>query len=568
MKYSIKDWGKGLSLDAMPSELEPGYCSGADNVRFRNGFAERVLGYSTVVANGATWMTMFSGVAGPCLVYVSATAFSYNLASTHTALTRFTEGVAISSITQVGTTATVTTATNHGRTTGDAISLWGASPSAYNVDSVTITVTGATTFTYTMASAPGVNATVVGLYAYNGAASNFSVVGKYSGGILNGVVIFNSPNDGVYYWGGTLGVRLRKIPAAPKAYVARTFKNYIVLLSPYDFATGVTRYPWRVQWSAAADPGSIPTSFTAAATNDSGQVDLADTGGEVRDCLPLGDANIIYKTDGRYAMRYIGGNSVFSFTRLPGTDGVLYWGCVADTPVGHVFLSSSMEVLLHTGGECRNLSRGRVKTLLDQFPTTSSFAALPFVFANTAYNEVWVCFFTTGSTVKKILMWNWVDDTWGVKTIVGTFNEIVCAAGGLPDAAGRIKSVYVGNTSRVGLADGAADDFGTAFDSYIERTGLDLGDTDVVKNFQRSRWNFDGAAGAVFSVQHGSSMTADATPTYTSAATYTLGTSDYANSRAAGGRFLAAKVTWNSTSLTAPGRVRSCDLDVTPGGKR
>ena len=64
----------------------------------------------------------------------------------------------ISSITNVTTTATVTTAAPHGLITGNKVTISGATPSAYNGEFV-ITVTGSSTFTYTMASNPGSSAT-------------------------------------------------------------------------------------------------------------------------------------------------------------------------------------------------------------------------------------------------------------------------------------------------------------------------------------------------------------------------------------------------------------------------
>ena len=72
----------------------------------------------------------------------------------------------ISTITRGGTgnlTATVTTSVAHGLVTGNTITVSGATPSEYN-GTYRITVTGTTTFTYTMASAPAGNATVVGSY--------------------------------------------------------------------------------------------------------------------------------------------------------------------------------------------------------------------------------------------------------------------------------------------------------------------------------------------------------------------------------------------------------------------
>lgn len=70
----------------------------------------------------------------------------------------------IASISNVGTTATLTTTAPHLRYTGETVTVSGATPAAYNGTFV-ITVTGANTFTYTMLSNPGGVATVVGSYA-------------------------------------------------------------------------------------------------------------------------------------------------------------------------------------------------------------------------------------------------------------------------------------------------------------------------------------------------------------------------------------------------------------------
>jgi hypothetical protein len=74
-----------------------------------------------------------------------------------------TTGATISTITHTTTTATVTTATAHGLVTGNQVTVSGASPTEYN-GTFKITVTGSTTFTYVMASAPATDATTVGTY--------------------------------------------------------------------------------------------------------------------------------------------------------------------------------------------------------------------------------------------------------------------------------------------------------------------------------------------------------------------------------------------------------------------
>lgn len=74
-------------------------------------------------------------------------------------LTKGRPGQTISSATFSSTTATVTTAAAHGLTTGDKVTVQGLLPDDYNVVDTAITVTGATTFTYTMATTPTANAT-------------------------------------------------------------------------------------------------------------------------------------------------------------------------------------------------------------------------------------------------------------------------------------------------------------------------------------------------------------------------------------------------------------------------
>lgn len=83
----------------------------------------------------------------------------------------------ISSITRVGTTATLTTSSAHGLSNGDSVYITQATPTQYN-GTFTITVTGATTFTYTMSSDPGASATGGILYA--GTVTNYPRMIRWS----------------------------------------------------------------------------------------------------------------------------------------------------------------------------------------------------------------------------------------------------------------------------------------------------------------------------------------------------------------------------------------------------
>lgn len=65
----------------------------------------------------------------------------------------FGGSVRVTSLTRTGATATATTAYAHGLTTGQSVTITGATGTEYNVTAV-VTVTGATTFTYTVAGTP------------------------------------------------------------------------------------------------------------------------------------------------------------------------------------------------------------------------------------------------------------------------------------------------------------------------------------------------------------------------------------------------------------------------------
>ena len=93
----------------------------------------------------------------PAMLYDGTNWIKY--ATTATAQT-------ISTITHVGTTATLTTASAHGLITGNQITITGASPSAYNGTFI-ITKTGTNTLTYVMATTPSTDATTAGSYTVN-----------------------------------------------------------------------------------------------------------------------------------------------------------------------------------------------------------------------------------------------------------------------------------------------------------------------------------------------------------------------------------------------------------------
>ncbi len=142
---------EGVIYDVTSSGAATSVFTGLTNSRFQQVMISTSGGTFVVACNGAD----------PVIVYDGTRWFK--IATTSTAQT-------ISSITRGGTgnlTATLTTASAHGLATGNRVTISGATPSGFNGTYV-ITVTGSTTFTYTMAADPGGNAVVVGSYTVLG----------------------------------------------------------------------------------------------------------------------------------------------------------------------------------------------------------------------------------------------------------------------------------------------------------------------------------------------------------------------------------------------------------------
>ena len=133
--------------DAKPATAVVEFTS-ITNDKFQHINISNAGGHFLVACNGAD----------PTLIYDGDAWFK--VATTSTAQT-------ISSITNVGSVATLTTSSPHGLITGNRVTITGATANDYNGTFV-ITRTGASSFTYTMLTTPAANATVVGSYTVIG----------------------------------------------------------------------------------------------------------------------------------------------------------------------------------------------------------------------------------------------------------------------------------------------------------------------------------------------------------------------------------------------------------------
>lgn len=491
MLLPVQECGKGVNKDLLPSELAPGIWSDASNVRFRNGFAEKRKGITAA--------------------YTTPTVTPYCLTTFSSSTTRF--------LVQFGTAKVYV---DDGSTRTD--------------------ISGAVSFT--------------------GARDD-----RWTTTDLNGVLVINNGVDNPYYWAGVAATPIASLTgsgwtAGNKADAIRAFKNYLFAIA---VTKAGTKYPYLVMWSNAADPGALPTAWTASATNDAGEQDLVGAGYLV-DALPYGDALIVYGQEGRYAIRYIGGTDVFSFQKLPGKDGLLNRGCVVETPKGHVFITNG-DVRLHQGGDSISIAEGRIRKWLAA-TIDSTNAQRAFVTLNPQETEAWVCFPSANqSDCDTVAAWNWNDDTWSIFTVPNltygtsglvssalsattysslsasvTYDTVTSLYSQNEASAVEARLVVATSTPRIGLGNSGSLDFGTRISWYLEKTGIPLSaDGDAVRPISRARPRLDAITGSRVTIKLATTMNPDESPTYSGSATYTQGTSNFANLFTRAGRYAAVR---------------------------
>jgi hypothetical protein len=189
-------------------------------------------------------------------------------------LTTTTGAVAISTITRVSTLATLTTASSHGLATGNQVSITGCTPAAFN-GVYTITVTGSSTFTYTMASVPASNATVVGSYEKGittpvNTLMNYTEIGGYKLFAVSGSTIYEAAaNPAVRVFTGLNSDKLQSVNLSNTAGKFLVACNGVDPVMIYDgtrwFFVATTTTAVTISSIARTSPSATATVTTATA---------------------------------------------------------------------------------------------------------------------------------------------------------------------------------------------------------------------------------------------------------------------------------------------------------------
>jgi hypothetical protein len=591
MYVKIPDCSKGVNLDLSPEELQVGAWSNCTNMRFRNGYAQRFNGLARifdVTTHSPHYITPYQKVGTRYWVTAGNTKAYIDNGSGRSEITRQATIPMTSIVRTSAVLATVTTTAPHGLITGTTISVYNTRPAAFNVDSVNITVTSPTVFTYPLTVDPVTNATIVGGLVVLGAAAVDYTGGRddrWSGGVRGGILVMNNGVDIPQYLQPNLN-KLRPLFAWSDLWRCAfmvPFKEYLIAFDiTKDIGKPDGRNPHMMKWSVPAEPGALPESWDA---NDpklgAGEFDIAETPDLLVDAMQLGDALIVYKERSMYAVRFIGQPFIFQLQRIPGDIGMLARGCGAVVPGGHVVLSNG-DVVFATAQGAESIADGVVrKFIFDNIDSTNNKRA--FVTTNPEKNEVLICFPTPGdSDCTKAAVWNWKEKVWGLRDLpsikygaTGQIDNFTLTTWASDtdswdsDSSTWSEDEYSPNSNmllmvgptKIQLFDVSnSDDGTTAIEGVLERTGMWLDDAMAVKLLRAMMLRIDAANGDIVTVTFGHAMVPDSAVTWGSPMTYTVGSSFKVNGFAKG-RYLAIRI-----SCSRPWRLRAVDLDIVGSG--
>lgn len=401
--------------------------------------------------------------------------------------------------------------------------------------------------------------------------------------LLGGIPVLNNGIDVPQQWLLTgKATALSNWDATYLAASIRTYKNSLIAL---NITKAGTNYPFMVKWSHPADPGSVPVSWDIAnVAYDAGEVDLSDGYDKIIDGLALRDSFMIYKESSVWRMDYTGGSYVYRFQKVLGASGAMTKNCIVELDGQHFVLSSS-DCIIHDGQTSTSvLDKQTRRYLFEQIDPTYSDRC--FVFVNRLYNEVFVCYPSTGNTTcNKALVWNYVDKTVSFRDLpnvnhaangsivntgssatidgdTGTIDSSTDTFEANVSSLNRQLSMLASDNTKLYLLDSGTTFAGSSVSSYIERVGLSLGSPETVKLVRGIRPRIYGDSGLTVNVSIGSSADPYGAVTYNAPVAFTIG-STVAVDGFCSGRYLAFKF---STGTATAWRLDSYDIDVTETG--
>ena len=218
--------------------------------------------------------------------------------------------------------------------------------------------------------------------------------GDWTYNVLNGIPVFNNPNNPPMWWNLQTGTPAATLPDWPADAVCKSLRTVKYHLVALNITQAGTNYPSQVWWSESAQAGAIPQEWTPSPTNDAGDTILGDSPGAIVDGWTLRDQLIIYKNSSTYTMQYVAGQYIYAFRKLFPTIGAQSLNCACELDsVQYVFTGE--DVVRHDGQNVESMIDRKV---IKDFIASIDGTRLPLccIVARVVDRQIWICTPITG----------------------------------------------------------------------------------------------------------------------------------------------------------------------------
>ncbi len=363
---------------------------------------------------------------------------------------------------------------------------------------------------------------------------------------FNGMAIVNDSVNGPFYWDGNPANDAQALPSWPSGWRCISMRSHAGFL----FAIGRLDAggTMRVNWSDAAEAGTLPGAWNPAADNLAGYVDLLPAASPCVDGVSLGNDFLVFKGESVHAFTYAGGNAVFAVRKRFNNIGLAGVGGFAHGPSERLlFAGSDGDIYVTDGMQLASVLEGRwQRTYYEQADPAQFREGV----AGATLSRMGVSLIAFrgqgGDVLDRAMVYDWASGEVSVRTLPGvhclaegrnmnssTDNSWDGDAGSWSADGSVWDFALTGSTGDDVVAGGDAlylisdGDAAGAFDViepvYLLKTAASLGNSDEAKLVRRVWPRIRGRSGESVSIRVGTSEEAEAPVRWGPAVAYEIG---------------------------------------------
>ena len=320
-------------------------------------------------------------------------------------------------------------------------------------------------------------------------AVNLTAHGNWDCSVFNGLPIFNNGVDDPQCLANLGANKFTDLTNWPSNTVCKTIRPYGNYLIALNLTESSVNYPNKVRWGDSAENLTLPSTWTAAATNDAGFATIGDNGDFIIDGSQLKGSFIIYKEKTTWIMTYEGTALVFNFKKLFSDTGILSKNCVTEFNGNH-FVVTNGDIVVHNGVQKKSIANNIIKNNFFTDIDGDNFANT-FVTHNVQKGEIWVSYPSVGSVnCNKALVYNYNTASFSFRDLPGILG---IGLGVVSPTSNNNTSVLWSGQSQSWIAYSTTETWGERAYNPTETSMLMAGTTDTRLYRADQGFDFDGS---------------------------------------------------------------------------